>query len=350
MDFPTWYRHTPHVALREQVRVLEPAYSLLVRWADRPQQWRAELTHRLRDLFGLAWEEETVPGPPLSTRPVACPLDVRELEQVDEDGFSRTRLAYNVEVGLTASAWVCVPHDNEHPLPAVICVPSREAQADALLGLTGEPDLPGYRYAVELAQCGYVVLVPDLRGYGEARDDEDGLAATGELLGRPLMGMHVWDLSRAVDYLQTRPEVRSDRIGITGLRLGAQAALLAAALEERLNCAAISGGLSTLRELVVARDCFTGETPPPELVPGLLRYADLDDVACLVAPRPLIMVQSNSDSSVPESGVRELFERTKAGFELLGEGVKLETMQVEGSEADCVGRLLRFLDDWLKLP
>lgn len=331
-----WSTHLPRLTIRDYVRELEPEYSLLWAWRDRYEQWREQLRPRLVELMGLPAHR--------------CDLQVRELDTIDCEGYWRTKLAYEVEEGLTASAWVCVPHDNESPLPAVVCAHPRGAGKDALVGLAGDPHVDHHpAYAHELATRGYVTLAPDARCFGERLDSERGLAAAGALIGRPLMGMQAWDLSRAVDYLCRRPDVRSDRVGISGMGMGAVHAVFAAAVDERIACTGVCAGLSTYRELLVARDCFAAGEPPPDLPPGLLRYADLDDVACLIAPRPLMMVQSTADSRVPARGGEECLERVAAGYELMGEKIRAQMHTSDGPACYPTNLLYQFMDDWLKL-
>lgn len=219
------------------------------------------------------------------------------------------------------------------------------------MGLTGFPDpRRGYGLADSLARAGYVVLAPDARCFGERVGDEAGLAAAGALLGTPLPGRQAWDLSRAVDALLERADVRARRIGLVGFGMGAQHGLLTAALDDRLYCTALCGGLTTLRELLVAGNCADGLIAAGDLLPGLLCWADLDDIACLVAPRALMALQPVPERGVPDAGAREFAERVTAGFEVLGEQVKLEARVEAADTLDCPATLARFLDDWLKLP
>ncbi len=337
MMFPQPMPQTPHLACREYVRHLEPEYSLLWRWSEKADEWREHLRPKLVELLGFPEQK--------------CDLQIRELETIEGEGFNRIRLAYNVEDGVGACAWVCVPEKNEEPLPAIVCAHPRGSGKDELVGLTGEAPADAHAaYADELARQGYVVLVPDARCFGERLGDEAGLSAVGDLLGRPLVGMQVWDLLRAVDYLAQRPDVRLRRIGVAGQGMGAIHALFLAAVDERIACAAVCGGVSTYRELIVARDCFTQCAPPRDTVPGLLRYADLDDIACLIAPRALMIVQGRQDSSVPPAGAEECIERVRAGYRLMGEQVRFEGELVDGGDVFHAEPLLKFLDDWLKLP
>lgn len=337
MLFADWYSFTPHIALREHVRELEGELSLLADWPDRPEEWREEFRARLAELLGLPRER--------------CDLQVREMDRVECEGYTRLRVVYNVEPGLSAPAWLCVPFANETPLPAVVCAHPEGSGKDEVVGLVGDASCEAYvPYAGQLAQRGYITIAPDARGFGERLDGREGLEVVGRLLGRPLVGMQVWDLMRAVDLLLERADVRPARVGATGLGMGGLHAILTAAADERLNCAAACGGFCTYRELIVARDCFACGGAPRDALPGLLRYADLDDVACLIAPRALMLAHSRGDASVPLRAVEDCMERVKEGFALQAEQVKLETVLVDGEAKYQRDPLYRFLDDWLKLP
>lgn len=99
---------------------------------------------------------------------------------------------------MSAPAWVLAPRDTQDLLPAVICCYRPGATKDEPVCLTADLTEDNYlAFAHELAGRGYVVLVPDARCRGERMCDEEGLSAGGTLLGRPLLGMRVWDLVRA---------------------------------------------------------------------------------------------------------------------------------------------------------
>lgn len=343
MQEPSWFPLQAHLALRERVRVLEPRLSFLVRWADRPEEWRGQMRGRLGLILGLRRDDAT-PAYSDAALPRACALEPREVERFEADGFTRVRVQVNLEEEMGCWAWLCVPYDVEQPRPGVVCVPG-PAGKDALVGLTGD----GPALAAELARRGYIALAPDLRGTGERAGCRASLEAAGALLGTPLVGMDVWDLCRCVEYLAQRPDVQAARIGIVGEGSGWFPALFAAAWDERVACTAVAGPMSTYRQWLVHADLVLSPTSGMPLLPGLLPWADLDDVACLVAPRPLMMRACLAGTCLPAAGAQELLGRTAAGFERMGEQVKVETAQ-DLSIADSTAHLMRFLDDWLKLP
>src|SRR4030095_1172276 len=110
-----------------------------------------------------------------------------------------------------------------------------------------------YNYGQEAAQHGYVVFCPDARGFGERREsfaqapDQlfnsscHQLAHMGLPLGLTVTGMWTWDLMRLLDYIATRPECRGEKVACIGLSGGGLQTLWLSALDERVDCAVVSG-------------------------------------------------------------------------------------------------------------
>lgn len=345
MQFPYWYTLSPHVSLRERLRILEGELSLLGHWSQDAATWRERLTETLAGLLGFPPPEYG--GDPWNPVPGRCPLGVRELEWVECPDHARIRVQYNTEPQVAASAWALVPFAIEEPRPAVVIAHDRASSKDELAGLYGDPDQSP---ALSAVRAGYVVLIPDARGHGERAGDEESLALVGSLMGRPLVGQQGWDLTRAVEVLAGRPDVEPRRIGLVGLGTGAVHALFAAALDPAPACVALAGGLGTWREWLVRRDCLRNQTKPLDVLPGLLRYADLDDVACLLPPRALLLLRAAGETDMPAAAFDDLVTRTRAGYEVLGERFRLETETLEACDHALPARVAQFLDDWLKLP
>jgi dienelactone hydrolase len=81
------------------------------------------------------------------------------------------------------------------------------------------------------------------------------------------------------------------RIGALGHSMGGASVLLHAALDERIACAVVSGAACTYRERMergIGIECA-------QVIPGLLELGDLDDIAALVAPRPLLLCSADQD-------------------------------------------------------
>ncbi len=156
-------------------------------------------------------------------------------------------------------------------------------------------------HAVALAEAGATVLAPDLAGRGEMRpsrryryalssrpgrlyrEDFHGLALL-LTLGDSLCGLRLAQIREAVALLRRRTGRRVAVVG-QGTESGVYA-LLAAALDPTVVAAAALDPLRSLRDPLDA-----GRFPPSGLVAqGLLRVADTDEMAALIAPRPLLVV------------------------------------------------------------
>lgn len=159
---------------------------------------------------------------------------------------------------------------------------------------------------------GYAALIPDVRGFGEMMFREDlaaGKANSCEefqrralMTGATLIGERVADVSRLIDYVQTRHELDPERIMLVGHSGGGTVTLFAAALDPRITVAVPVSYFCTFQASILARHhCICN------VIPGMLELGEMSDVAALVAPRPLLVVHGLHDPIYP-------FEATKAAF------------------------------------
>jgi dienelactone hydrolase len=118
---------------------------------------------------------------------------------------------------------------------------------------------------------------------------------------------------RAIDYLSTRPEVDPTRIGATGIGAGGALTLYVAALDSRVQAALIGAYLGKYIVSTLAQ-----EHCPCYDIPGILRYAEMGDVAALIAPRPVMFVNGRRDPTVNHLAARESFGVVGHVYRLLG--------------------------------
>lgn len=108
------------------------------------------------------------------------------------------------------------------------------------------------------------------------------------------MGERVWDMMRLIDWAETRPEVDTSTLLVMGNSGGGVVTLFTAAVDPRVTIAVPSCSYCTLvgsTGLIHHCDC--------NAVPGLLRFGEIWDVAGLVAPRHLCMVNGREDPLFP---------------------------------------------------
>ncbi len=123
-------------------------------------------------------------------------------------------------------------------------------------------------------------------------------------------GLEVWNVIRALDYLETRPEVDSSRFGITGRSGGAAMSWFAASVDERLQVAAPVMGISTYAA-DVAED--TEKRHCDCMFPVNSLRHDMLHQGALIAPRALMMAHGKKDLLFPVPGYKE-FESVIGGL------------------------------------
>jgi fermentation-respiration switch protein FrsA (DUF1100 family) len=122
--------------------------------------------------------------------------------------------------GLRCAGDLSVPEGSSAtgPLPAVVMGHSAHMVKEALA--------PSAQYLLE---AGFVVLAIDYRTIGSSE---------GQPRGQVFPDRYVEDLRNALTYLQSRPEVDSERLGLWGHSLGATVAVQVAAMDRRVKCVA----------------------------------------------------------------------------------------------------------------
>jgi dienelactone hydrolase len=297
------------------------------------EEWRRALRGRLADLLGAPGDDARVP------------LNPRTVDVQVEEAYRREKIVYDTAAGVSAVAYLLIPKDVSLPRPAVLCPPGHGLGKEAVAQKGTTQD-----YGVRFAEAGFVTLAPEHLGFGERQQFAGGDAAKGyrltnlklQLLGQTIMGRRLWDLQRAVDLLQSRPEVISDRIGCVGLSLGGEMTLYLAALDDRIQAAVISGFLNTFRQTFFAVEhCNCG------YVPGILKYAEMGDIAALIAPRPLLVETGKRDTGFPVEGAQEAFAIVRRAYDLLGGADRCEMEVFDGGHAFSGRKALPWMQRWL---
>lgn len=218
----------------------------------------------------------------------ACPLEPKELGILQRDGYRIEKVVFQTRPGvwMTANAYV----------------PDRPGKHPAILQVHGH--WPGAKQdpvvqsrCIGAAKLGFFVLVVDAFGAGERGVKKalgeyhgDMTGATLLPVGLPLSGLQVYENMRAVDYLQTRPEVDAQKIGITGASGGGNQSMYAGAFDERFGAVVPVCSVGNYLVYLRAACCMC------EVVPGALRFTDEWGVLGLTAPRPLMVVNATKDA------------------------------------------------------
>jgi dienelactone hydrolase len=285
-----------------------------LRFQARSQQeaedWQQALRAKLTELLG---------GFPAARQP----LRPVTLETRVFPGYRREKIVFDSRPGVSVLAYLLLPTRAQAPAATVICIPGHGRGVDDIVGIDEQgrdrTDKPGYEhdFAIQVAEAGMAAVAIEPMGFGCRRDllnARQGLAhkaceptAGGALLlGETIIGWRVWDVMRTIDYIATRPELDARRVGCMGISGGGTATLFSAALEPRIRAAMVSGYLNTFRDSIGSlAHCVDN------YVPGILNWAEMHDIAGLIAPRPLFAESGERDNIFPIAASRESFRQVR---------------------------------------
>jgi len=255
-----------------------------LRGSDSPPATREEARRRAREIRKRIREAEQDALPAKK-----CPLDPQVLGVLERDGYRVERLIFQTRPGCYATSTVYVPTGLKGRIPAVLNVHGHWA------GARRDPVVQSR--CIGLAKLGFVTLTLDAWGAGErgtqqGRNEYHGglLGASLWPVGTPLHGLQLWDNIRALDYLQTRPEVEGKRLGCTGASGGGNQTTYLSAFDERVRCAVPVCSVGTYRDYLKIACCVD------EVLLGGLTFAEEGDLLGIVAPRPLMVITASRDA------------------------------------------------------
>jgi dienelactone hydrolase len=286
------------------------------------QHWRAQLGGKLRELTGY---DTMVPTPP----------DAVVTEELKFDGYTRQRVELRTEPDVIMTLYVLIPDGVSGPAPAVMAPHGHSSGGKYAVvdnriddDVSQTIDKLNYAYAVQFVREGFIVFAPDARGFGERQENA---ALQGSLLGsscqwinnmayplgQTVTGMWAWDLHRLIDYIETRDDADSSRVGCAGLSGGGLQTLWASALDERIRCSVVSGYMYGYKQslLDLHGNCSCN------YVPHLYEYVDMGDIAALIAPRPLLIETGDIDPLNGADGldnVKPQVEMARAAYRVAG--------------------------------
>ncbi len=277
--------------------------------------WQARLRRELKRLMGARPSERV-------------PLMPRLLWKRTHEVGTIEKWVIRTEQHADMPMYLCLPKDAATPAPTMICLQGHTTGMHHSIARQrhdeSQPlDVEGDRaFALGCMSRGVVALCIEQRSFGERREQRQehiagpschDAAMHALMLGRTLLGERVYDVDRALDFLETRPEVDRRRIGVMGNSGGGTVTLYAAALLPRLAFAMPSCSFCTFRDSIMAiYHCADN------YVPGILNVADMSDVLGLAAPKPVVVVAGKDDPIFPVGGVRKAFRDLKAVYRAAG--------------------------------
>jgi dienelactone hydrolase len=286
-------------------------------WPAVQQAWRVELF----EMLGLS---------PLPDR---GDLQAEITESKTWQNITVENLHFQSSPGLYVTANLFRPTEITQPLPAVLYLCGHGGVK--LNGISYGNKVHYHHHGIWLAEHGYVCLIIDSLQLGEIEGIHHGTYQYDRWWwinrGYTSAGVEAWNCIRALDYLATRNDVDMSRVGCTGRSGGGAYSWWVAALDPRIQVAIPVAGITDLRNHIVD-NCVSGHC---DCMYFINQFGwDYPRVAQLVAPRPLMIANSDQDSIFPLDGVQRTYWATRKVYEGLSELPQLALTITPGPHED----------------
>ena len=278
--------------------------------------WQEKARAKLREVLGL----------PLTTAKANFRIEWTK----EEEQWTETRFVLETEPGMEVPCHLVLPKNYEGKLPLAICTQGHGTGMHISLGRVKFPgdegDFDGDRdFAVQAVAKGWAALAMEQRAMGECGSKPDGHpncnhpALQAILLGRTLIGERCHDVSCVIDAVEAHfPMIDMDRISMMGNSGGGTTTIYATALDTRIKAAmpacALCGYYASIGAMQHC-DC--------NYIPGIMNHFDMGDLAAMIAPRPLTVVNGVTDASFPIESAKEQVAIARRVYEVLGAGDKI---------------------------
>ncbi|HEU4471072.1 MAG TPA: acetylxylan esterase [Flavisolibacter sp.] len=263
---------------------------------------RAETVGRINTAAG--WQErqkwlKTTIAQAVGTFPAKTPLNAKLLRTVDKEGYKIEHIVFESQPGYYVTSSLFLPKT------------AVSNKAPAIIYCSGHSST-GYRsyqnVILNLVKKGFVVFAFDPAGQGERLqylNEQTGkssfrwpawehsyagaqLFMTGNTLARNF----TWDGIRAIDYLVTRPEVDTSRIGITGRSGGGTQSAYIAAMDERIKAVAPENYITNFKRLF---QTIGPQDAEQDFLYGIQKGLDIADLLAVRAPKPALLIATTQD-------------------------------------------------------
>jgi dienelactone hydrolase len=284
---------------------------------------RVEVRATLKTLLG------DIPGRPANPK-------VKIISREERKGYILEKFLIDNEIDSWIPGYLAIPAHSKGKVPVIIGMHGHSSSKDNVFGSDSNT---AQDVLALLISNGYAVMAIDSYFNGERRGE--GPAGTIEMqeagsdqelsqfkinlwFGRSLWGMQLRDEQIALDYLISRPEIDTERIGAEGMSMGSTRAWWLAALDERIKVVAGIACFTRYKDIIEQRQLSAHGIY--YFVPGMLNHFDTEAVMGLIAPRPFLVLTGDSDSGSPLSGIRILENKLQTVYTMYNKPDNFESI------------------------
>lgn len=272
-----------------------------------PEAWKATLTERREKWLEMLG---------LSPLPKRTPLQATVTGVLERGDYVVEKIHFQSLPGAHVAGNLYRPAKITGKLPAVLYLCGHSK---------GKVNAPYQANPRWFGQHGYVALVLDPVQLGECQGMHHGTYREGRFdwpsRGYTPAGTEVWNAMRALDYLQERPDVDGEKMGVTGLSGGGAMSWFLGAADERVK--------------VVVPVCQSGSVERMAVDRATDGHCDCafwvnyhrwcwPDIGALIAPRAFLIASGSEDVLWRPAGYRDVAHRIRHQYTALGESTKFE--------------------------
>ena len=250
----------------------------------------------------------------LDPMPERTPLNPQIFGRIVREGYSIEKVLLETFPGYFLAGNLYRPLGRTGKLPGVLRAHGH--WRNGRLENTQLASIPGF--GINMARQGYVVFAYDMVGWNDTVQTPHEFGGPPEQLwGFGPLGLQLWNSTRALDFLQSLPEVDPEQIAMTGASGGGTQTFLLAAVDDRVKYSAPVNMVSAIMQ----------GGSPCENAPNLRLGTYNVEITALMAPRPMILVSSPWDQS--RNTPREEYIVIRGIYSLYGKAQNVETVEVD---------------------
>jgi dienelactone hydrolase len=208
-------------------------------------------------------------------------LDARIEYTTESEHWRKEKVSFKAAYGQErVPAYLFLPKGGKPPYQTVVYFPGGDART-----VSSSEHLANVRYWDFIIRSGRAVLYPV---YQNTYERQLGITNPGPNRKREIITQWSKDIQRAIDYLETRPDIDSDKLAYYALSLGSTYGGIFTAIESRFRCSILlAGGLFPL-------------TWPPDVLP--INFLPRSKV-------PTLMINGKYDFGLPvETSVKPMLD------------------------------------------